>query len=202
MARYNGPKQRLQRRIGEDLGLKTNSLKTARRLSIKPGQHGAKRRRKPSDYSIQLKEKQKIKYMYGILERQLRKLFEKASTNPTATGVALLVLLERRLDNAVYRLGFAPTRAAARQLVSHNHVLVNKKKMNIPSYQVKVGDMIELKSKARNIPAIKDIMEDESVRVPKWLDKKGYIGKIKSLPERENIDQHINEQLIVEFFNR
>lgn len=140
MARHIGPKQKLQRQIGEDLGLKTNALKTARRLATRPGQHGAKGRRKLSNYGVQLKEKQKLKYIYGILEKQLRATYEEASKNPAATGTAMLSFLERRLDNVVYRLGFAPTRAAARQLVNHDHFTVNGKKMNIPSYRVKVGD--------------------------------------------------------------
>jgi len=202
MARYTGPKQRLQRKIGEDLGLKTNGLKTAKRLMIRPGQHGAKRRRKLSDFGVQLKEKQKVKLIYGILEKQLRKLFNQASKNPTDTGSALLTLLERRLDNVVYRLGMAPTRAASRQLVAHNHVLVNKKKMNIPSYQVSVDDVVELKGKASKIPVVSECLKSESTTIPRWLKRKGYVGKVDRLPVRDDIENKIQEQLIVEFYNR
>src|SRR3990172_7332401 len=153
MARHSGPKQRLQRQVGEDLGLKTNALKTARRLNTRPGQHGTKRR-KLSQYGIQLKEKQKIKYLYGLMEKQLHRLYSQASKNPLATGAALLSFLERRLDNVVYRLGWAPTRAAARQMVVHEHVTVNGQKMNIPSYSVKVNDVITLKDRSAKIPVV------------------------------------------------
>lgn len=201
MARHTGPKNKLARRIGEDLGLKTNALKVARRLNILPGQHGAKGRRKVSNYGIQLKEKQKVKYIYGVLEKQLRKLYTEASKNPTATGSALLSLLERRLDNTVYRLGFAPTRPAARQLVSHNHVQVNGKKMDVPSYQVKVGDVISLKSKATNIPAVADLLQDAPA-IPEWLKVKSSVGTVDRLPQRSDITENIQEQLIVEYYSR
>jgi small subunit ribosomal protein S4 len=202
MARYIGPKQRLQRQIGEDLGLKTNALKTAKRITIRPGQHGQKMRRKISDYGRQLKEKQKVKYIYGILERQIRKVYEQASKDVTSKGAALLTLLERRLDNVVYRLGFASTRAAARQYVAHNHVLVNNKKMNIPSYQVKVDDVVSLKPKAVKIPAIDEQLKKDADGVPSWLLRKAVIGKIVRLPERDDIKEGIEEQLIVEFYSR
>lgn len=201
MARHTGPKNKLQRRIGEDLGLKTNALKVARRLTILPGQHGAKGRRKVSNYGQQLKEKQKVKYIYGILEKQLRKLYTIASKNPTATGAALLSLLERRLDNVVYRMGWAPTRAAARQLVSHNHVQVNGTKLNVPSYQVKVGDVINLKSKTTKIPVVADLMKEQPA-APEWLKVKGAAGTIARLPQRDDIQESISEQLIVEYYSR
>jgi small subunit ribosomal protein S4 len=201
MARYSGPKNKMQRRIGEDLGLKTNALKTARRIKIRPGQHGAKSRRKLSDYGVQLQEKQKVKYIYGILEKQLHRLYKEASKNPTATGSALLSLLERRLDNTIYRLGWAPTRAAARQLVAHNHVMVNDKKMNIPSYQVKVSDVISLKTKSAKIPAIADAMKRE-IATPEWLEVKGTVGKVVQLPRRDDVTENIEEQLIVEYYSR
>jgi len=201
MARHIGPKQKLQRQIGEDLGLKTNALKTARRLATRPGQHGAKGRRKLSNYGVQLKEKQKLKYIYGILEKQLRATYEEASKNPAATGTAMLSFLERRLDNVVYRLGFAPTRAAARQLVNHDHFTVNGKKMNIPSYRVKVGDIIVMKAKTAKIPAVAESMKEDR-SVPAWLEVKASTAKISKLPVREDIVEKVDEQLIVEYYNR
>jgi small subunit ribosomal protein S4 len=202
MARYTGPRNKLARSIGEDLGLKSNSLKITRRLSIRPGQHGAKGRRKLSDYGIQLREKQKIKYIYGILEKQLRSLYDTASKNPTATGAALLSLLERRLDNVVYRLGWAPTRAAARQLVNHGHVRVSNKKMNIPSYQVTVDDVINLTDGALKIPAVADLVKEESGQAVAWIEKKGAVAKVARLPERTDIQETIEEQLVVEYYSR
>jgi len=201
MARYIGPKQRLQRQIGEDLGLKTNALKTARRLANRPGQHGAKGRRKISNYGIQLKEKQKLKYIYGILEKQLRAVYEVASRNPAATGTAMLSSLERRLDNVVYRLGWAPTRASARQLVNHNHFTLNGKKMNIPSYQVHVGDVLTMKVKTAKIPAVAEAMKQEAV-LPAWLESKNGAAHVTKLPGREDITEKVEEQLIVEYYNR
>lgn len=201
MARHIGPKQKLQRQIGEDLGLKTNALKTARRLATRPGQHGAKGRRKLSNYGVQLKEKQKLKYIYGILEKQLRATYEEASKNPAATGTAMLSFLERRLDNVVYRLGFAPTRAAARQLVNHDHFTVNGKKMNIPSYRVQVGDVIVMKAKTAKIPAVAESMKEDH-SVPAWLEVKASTAKISKLPVREDMVEKVDEQLIVEYYNR
>ncbi|MFZ5376444.1 MAG: 30S ribosomal protein S4 [Patescibacteria group bacterium] len=202
MARYTGPKHKLQRQIGEDLGLLSNSLKSARRLNQRPGQHGAKGHRKMSNFGTQLKEKQKIKYIYGVLEKQLRKLYEKASKNPTATGAALLSLLERRLDNVVYRAGWAPTRAAARQMVSHNQLTVNEKKMGIPSYAVKVGDVIVLKSKATKIPVVSELLKVENPVVPAWLERKQAALKVSRLPERDDIVEKLDEQLVVEYYSR
>ncbi|PIX81868.1 MAG: 30S ribosomal protein S4 [Candidatus Pacebacteria bacterium CG_4_10_14_3_um_filter_34_15] len=201
MARYIGPKNKLARKIGEDLGLKTNALKVARRLTSKPGQHGAKSRRKTSDYGTQLNEKQKVKYIYGILERQLRKLYTEASKNPTATGAALLSLLERRLDNAIYRLGWTGTRAAARQLASHSHIRINGKKMDVPSYQVKVNDIISLTSKGMKIPLISEAIKENSSKVT-WLEQKGAVAKVSRLPERTDVTESIEEQLIVEYYSR
>lgn len=201
MARYTGPRNKLARKIGEDLGLKSNPLKVARRLSIRPGQHGAKSRRKLSDYGVQLKEKQKVKFIYGILEKQLRRLYADASKNPTATGAALLTLLERRLDNVVYRLGWANTRAAARQIVSHGHIQVNGKKMNVPSYRVQVHDVISLTNRGTKIPAVAEAIKEESA-APAWLSGKSGAAKITRLPEREDIAETIEEQLIVEYYSR
>lgn len=201
MSRYTGPKNKLARRIGEDLGLKTNALKVAKRINIGPGMHGKKMKKKLSDYGTQLKEKQKLKYIYGITEKQLRKLYELATKTPTATGSALLQLLERRLDNVVYRMKFAPTRSSARQLVSHGHFTVNKKKMNIPSYQVSLEDIIELKPSASKIPAVSDSMKNPAAS-SKWVEVKGSMGKIVQLPNRDDVDGAINEQLIVEWYSR
>jgi len=201
MARYNGPKHKLQRKVGVDLGLKTNALRTGRRLNIRPGQHGQRGRRKISDYGLQLKEKQMVKYLYGILEKQLRRQYEEASKNPTATGAALLSLLERRLDNVIYRLGWAPTRAAARQMVNHTHVQVNGKKMGIPSYQVKVDDVINLKDSARRIPVVAELLKEPPTQ-PAWLERKAMVAKVARLPMRKDILEEINEQLIVEYYSR
>lgn len=201
MARYIGPKNKLARKIGEDLGLKSNPLKVSRRLMVKPGQHGHKGSRKLSDFGTQLKEKQKLKYIYGILEKQLRKLYEKASTDPTATGSGLLSLLERRLDNVVYRLGWAPTRAAARQLVSHGHVRVNNRKMNVASHRVQVKDVISLTDKAMKVPAVSDMLKQEYAPAP-WLQRKQAVGSVARLPERGDITEVIEEQLVVEYYSR
>ncbi len=202
MARYTGPKQRLQRQVGEDLGLKTNALKTAKRINVKPGQHGAKRHRRLSDYGLQLQEKQKLKYIYGILEKQLKKLYHQAESSPLGTGPALLAFLERRLDNVVYRLGWAPTRASARQLTAHHHVMVNGKKMSVPSYEVKEGDVIQLKEKATNIPVVAEGLKDDSYNPPEWLERKHNVGKVLRLPEKDEVDEKVDVQLIVEFYSR
>lgn len=201
MARYIGPKNKLARKIGEDLSLKTNSLKVAKRLTILPGQHGAKGRRKVSDFGKQLKAKQKVKYMYGVLEKYLKKQYNEASKNPTATGSALLSLLERRLDNVVYRLGWAPTRASARQIVNHNHIQINGKKMNIPSYQVQSGDVLMVKVKSAQSPYLAMRLKEEQI-IPAWLEAKGAAAKVTRLPEREDVKESIEEQLIVEYYSR
>jgi len=203
MARYTGPKNRLARAAGRDLGLKTNTTKLDRRLSVPPGQHGPKGKRgKASDYSVQLKEKQKVRYMYGVLEKQFSRYYEEARKNPKATGVRLLQLLELRLDNVVYRLGLASTRTAARQFVTHGHVLVNNEKVDIPSFQIKSGDTVTLKSSFLENPMVKPLLDSKKVIVPKWLEKKAAVGKVVREPERDEIDQDISEQLIVEFYSR
>ncbi|MEP7167696.1 MAG: 30S ribosomal protein S4 [Candidatus Woesebacteria bacterium] len=201
MARYTGPKQRLQRSMGEDLGLKTNSVKTQRRLAVPAGQHGKKGRKKVSDYGLQLREKQKVKIIYGILEKQMEKNYQVATKTPASTGAALLKLLERRLDNVVFRLGFAPTRAAARQLVSHNHIRVNGEKVTIPSYLIKVGDVVSIKDKSASIPIVAALLKDQKA-VPAWLERQATSGKVARFPERDEIDYEVNEQLIVEFYSR
>jgi small subunit ribosomal protein S4 len=202
MSRYTGSKNKLARRIGEDLGLKTNAAKVARVITNRPGQHGAKGRKKLSDFGVQLKEKQKLKYIYGVTEKQLRRLYDVATKNPTATGAAMLGLLERRLDNVVYRLGWATTRAAARQIVCHNHIVVNGKKMNIPSYSVNLGDVITVKGTSAESKVFGDRLKEISKEVPAWMERKGAAGKVGRYPERNEIREAIEEQLIVEYFSR
>ncbi|HSX58307.1 MAG TPA: 30S ribosomal protein S4 [Candidatus Saccharimonadales bacterium] len=209
MARYTGPKFRLDRREGTNLQLKGKRSASQKhplnkKGAVPPGQHGQKGTgRKTSDYGTQLREKQKVKRMYGILERQFRRYYEKASKKKGATGEALLQLLEARLDNIVYRLGFAASRAQARQLTSHGHVLVNGKKVNIPSYSVQTGDVISLKDKANNFLLVKEASaEIDKDKLPEWLEKKALVGKLNRLPAREEIAAEINEQAIVEFYSR
>lgn len=201
MARYIGPKNRLNRKLGEDLGLKSNALKSAKRLTIKPGQHGAKGRRKMSDFGIQLQQKQKLKYIYGVLEKQLHNIYDEATRQTTATGATLLSFLERRLDNVIYRLGWAPTRAAARQLVSHNHVLVDDKKLNIPSYRLNVGQKVSLTSKTHSIPGFSERLE-KAVSQVDWLTQKQGKATVTRLPQRDDVKETIDEQLVVEYFSR
>lgn len=201
MARYTGPKNKLSRKVGEDLGLKSNAIKTSRRLMIRPGQHGTKGRRKMSDFGVQLKEKQKVKFIYGILEKQLSQLYVLASRNPASTGSILLSLLERRLDNVIYRAGWTATRAAARQLVAHGHVLVNGKKLTSPSYRVEVEDVVSLRPASTNIPTVAERLKDLKVS-GEWLEVKGAGLKISRYPERKDIQENINEQLIVEYYSR
>lgn len=206
MARYTGPKNRLARREGIDLGLKTVGSKAhasvLRRLSIVPGAHGVKGRRKISDYGHQLREKQKVKRMYGLLERQFRKMFERAKKWKGNTGEKLLEFMERRLDNTVYRLGFAPTRGLSRQMVTHGHVLVNGKKLSIPSALVFINDVITLGTKGLAIPAVQKVLEDDTFKPPEWLTRKGPAGKVARLPQRGDIHEDISEQLIVEYYSR
>ena len=206
MARYTGPKNKLARREGIDLGLKTPGSsaheRLIRRLKIIPGQHGQKGRRKTTDYGLQLREKQKVKRMYGMLERQFRRYFEIASRESGNTGEALLTQLERRLDNVVYRLNLAPTRASARQFVTHGHITVDGKKVNIPSFLVREGMVINPKAKILDIPLVKKLLEDKEPNISTWLTRKGPVGKVLRLPKREDISEDINEQLIIEFYSR
>lgn len=206
MARYTGPKNRLSRRENIDLGLKTagtnGHARLLRRLNVPPGQHGAKGRRKISSYGLQLREKQRAKTMYGVMERQFRRYFSQAIKKRGATGEVLLQLLETRLDNVVYRLGFAPTRAAARQLVSHGHVRINTKKVQIPSYQVSEDAIVSLKEKSMEMPVVKELLANKEPLIPAWLSRQGPVGKVIGLPKRQDIDVLLNEQLIVEFYSR
>ncbi|OGJ41180.1 MAG: 30S ribosomal protein S4, partial [Candidatus Pacebacteria bacterium RIFOXYB1_FULL_44_10] len=197
-----GPKNRLARRVLQDIGLKSNSAKVAKRITVLPGLHGKMGRRKSSEYAEQLLEKQKVKHMYGLLEKQFRKQYELATRNPSSTGKVLLISLERRLDNVIFRLGFANTRAGARQLVNHEHVLVNDKKVSIPSYSVKKGDVIRLTDKTLKMPVVADLLKEKKVSTSTWLKREGAVGMVATLPEREDIDAGINEQLIIEFYSR
>ena len=202
MSRYTGPKTRLSRKFGEDLSLKTNAAKTARRLMQAPGQHTTKTRRKTSQYGIQLKEKQKVKALYGLTEKQLVRSYKEAAAKITNTGITLLSFLERRFDNVIYRAGFAPTRAAARQLVNHGHFYVNGKKMDIPSYRVNINDVISVRPSSTSINIISDAIKNNDKTDLGWLKIKAGVIKIETLPVRENILETIDEQLIVEFYSR
>jgi small subunit ribosomal protein S4 len=175
------------------------------RRSYPPGEHGQRRGRKISDYGVQLREKQKVKRMYGLSEKQFRLFFERAERQQGITGTNLLVLLERRLDNIVYRLGFVNSRVQGRQFVRHNHFLVNGQKVNIPSFVVKIGDQIELREKSKKIQAIQDSLEAVVRRgIPQWLDleKDQLKGLIKAFPTREDLTMPIQEQLIVELYSK
>lgn len=206
MGRYLGPKNRLARKEGIDLGLKTVGSKAhaslLRRLNIPPGQHGPKGKRKQSEFGIQLREKQKVKRMYGVLERQFRRYYLMARKSRANTGDMLIQFLERRLDNTLFRLGLTPTRTSARQFVSHGHILVNGKKVNIPSYLVRPDEVVAIKPKAAEIPAIKKSLEDKTFAPPEWLERKGPAGKIVRLPERSDVKEDINTQFIVEHYSR
>lgn len=206
MARYIGPKCKLSRRAGMDLLLKSRarSLETKCKLETRPGQHGAVKPRL-SDYANQLAEKQKLKRMYGVLERQFRNYYLKASGGKGATGLNLLRFLEARLDNVVYRMGFASTRSEARQLVGHKAIEVNGKPVNIPSYQVAVGDVITVREKSKNqLRIAASLTLASQVGFPDWLDvdEKGLKGTFKSAPERGQIVPDINENLVVELYSK
>ena len=201
MARYTGPKSRIARRFGEPI---FGPDKVLQRRNFPPGQHGQNRRRKTSEYGIQLREKQKAKYTYGVLEKQFRNLFEKASSMKGITGEILLQLLESRLDNVVYRLGVAPTRAAARQLVLHRHVTVNGAVVNIPSYQVQPGDVVGVREKSKSLEVIGDALAGFNHTKYPWIewDETVKAGKFLHVPAREDIPENIKEQLIVELYSK
>lgn len=203
MARYTGPKTKKARAFGEAI---YGFDKSFERKKYPPGQHGNTRRRKQkSDYALQLMEKQKAKYTYGVLERQFRNLFEEANRRKGVTGEVLLQLLEARLDNTVFRLGIAPTRRAARQLVTHKHITVNGVLTNIPSYQLRAGDVVAVRGRSQNLIVIKDSVGAKSdVRKFPWIEFNAdkMQGVFLSYPERENIPEKINEQLIVELYSK
>lgn len=206
MARYRGPVGKISRRLG--LGLTEKGQRVLNKRPFPPGQHGpSARRRQVSDYGLQLLEKQKARYMYGVLERQFRRTFEKAQRYPGETGAHLFILLERRLDNVVYRLGLAITRSQARQLVSHGHITVNRRKTNIPSFTVKVGDVVAVRPESRRLQYFKNLVDSGEVgrqRPADWLrlNAADLSGEVVALPRREDAEQGINEQLIVEFYSR
>lgn len=200
MARYTGPKDRLSRRENFDLFGKGGKLT---RLNVTPGVHGPKgSMRGPSQYGRQLREKQKVKRLYGVLEKQFRRYILEALKTKGNTTEVLFSLLERRLDNVIFRLKFAATRPQARQLVGHRHVLVNGKVLNIPSYQVQAGDAIALDGKAVEIASVKKLLEAKDINLPEWLKRKGPVGSVVRLPVRNDVIEPINEQDIIEYYSR
>ncbi len=203
MARNIGSVVKQSRKLG--VALSNKAAKFMERRPYGPGQHGKGRRQKVSEYGLQLKEKQKMKYIYGVLERQFRNYFEKATHMKGKTGDNLVKLLEQRLDNVIYRLGFAPTRRAARQLVSHGHFKVNSQKVNIPSYQVKAGETISVREKSKQLDIIHNAMKrvkDASMYSWVSLDKAAVTGTFLRIPEREEIPLLANEQLVVELYSK
>src|SRR3989344_3245808 len=200
MARYTGPKDRLSRRESFDIFGKGAKLT---RITVPPGVHGPKGfSRSQSQYGRQLREKQKVKRIYGIMEAQFRRYVDEAFKTKGNTGEKLLSLLERRLDNIVFRLGFTPTRLLARQLVSHRHVLVNGKRVNIPSYRVRVGETVSLLPRAAAIPAVATVLEEEDKKIPAWLKRKAIVGLMEKEPMSEDVTEPISIQDIVEFYSR
>ena len=201
MARYTGPKTKIARKFGEPI---FGPDKVLQKRNYPPGQHGQNKRRKTSEYGVQLREKQKAKYTYGVLEKQFRNLFEKASKMKGITGEILLQLLESRLDNVVYRLGIAPTRAAARQIVLHRHITVNGKVVNIPSYHVLPGDVVGVREKSKSLEVIGDSLAGFNHTKYPWIewDETLKAGKLLHVPAREDIPENIKEQLIVELYSK
>lgn len=205
--RYNGPRNRIARRENMDLGLKTPGSKShaslLKKINILPGQHGAKGRRKKSEYHRQLREKQKLRFSFGVTETQMKKYFNNASKKRGNTAVFLSEILERRLDNVLYRLGFTPTRPAARQLVTHGHIAVNGKTVRIPSYQVKTNDVITFaKDESKKIPYIDVYRTQADIILPSWLEVKKDEGTMASQPDSSLIEKQVNLRLVVEFYSR
>jgi len=208
MARYRGPVEKIERRLGVDLGLKGERRLAGKSALLKrnyaPGQHG-QRRAKISDYGLQLREKQKAKFMYGISEKQMRRAYKEAAANEGNTGSIMIQLLERRLDNVVYRMGFATTRSFARQLTTHGHVLVDGKRVDIPSYRVKAGQKIEIREKTKNNPQVVRAVElTAQTGIVEWVDvdKDKKFGIFTRIPEREEISIPVEERLIVELYSK
>lgn len=201
MARYTGPKTRIARKFGEAI---FGPDKVLSKKNYPPGQHGNSRRRKTSEYGMQLREKQKAKYTYGVLEKQFRNLFEKASKSKGITGEVLLQMLECRLDNVVYRLGIAPTRAAARQLVSHKHIVVDGDVVNIPSYSVKPGQIVGVRERSKSLEVIDNALAGFNHSKYPWIeyDENLKAGKLLHVPERADIPENIKEHLIVELYSK
>jgi len=208
MARYIGPTCKLARREGADLSLKSpaRALDSKCKFEQKPGQHGASKKARLSDYAVQLREQQKVKRIYGLLERQFRNVYPKATNEKGNTGENLLRILESRLDNIVYRMGFAVTRAQARQLVSHKAIKVNGKSVNLPSYQVKAGDEVIIAERSRKQLRVQESLNlsQEMDLVPGWMevDSKTMAGTLKAMPERSDLPSDINENLIVELYSK
>lgn len=201
MARYTGPKHKLARKVGVNLLDKTsNSLQ--RRLNVPPGVHGKKRKRRLSEYGLQMKEKQKAKITYGLLEKQLKNLVKAVQTKKGETGEMILSLLETRLDNLVYRLGFAKTRMNARQFVSHGHILVNGKKVTIPSYQVKIDSEIAVAQKIKDNSQVLSAMEEKEGNVLPFLKKNKLSGKLIRMPKKDDLEIPFDMQLIIEYYSR
>lgn len=201
MARYTGPKARISRRFNEPI---LGESKALQKKNYPPGQHGKGKKRKQSEYAVQLAEKQKAKFIYGVLERQFENIFDKASRKKGVTGEVLLQMLESRLDNTVYRLGIAPTRRAARQLVVHKHIVVNGDVVNIPSVNLRPGDSIGVREKSKSLEAITYSLSVQSAKKYNWLEWDGHelLGKLINLPLRQDIPENINEQLIVELYSK
>ncbi|SHN17839.1 small subunit ribosomal protein S4 [Cyclobacterium lianum] len=201
MARYRGPKAKIARKFGEPI---EGQSKVLQKKNYPPGMHGRGRRKKQSEFAIQLMEKQKAKYIYGVLERQFAKMFNIASRKKGVTGENLLQLLEGRLDNTVFRLGIAPTRRGARQLVSHKHILVNGNVVNIPSFLLKPGDVVAVREKSKSLEAITESLRGRGTTRYSWLewDNGSLSGKFVSVPLREDIPENIKEQLIVELYSK
>ena len=201
MARYTGPKTKIARKFGEPI---FGPDKVLSKKNYPPGQHGNTRRRKTSEYGIQLREKQRAKYTYGVLEKQFRLTFEKAARSRGITGEVLLQLLESRLDNVVFRLGIAPTRAAARQLVTHRHITVNGSVVNIPSYSLRPGEIVGVREKSKSLLVISNALTGFNHSKYPWLewDQSSLSGKYLHLPERADIPENIKEQLIVELYSK
>ncbi len=205
--RYTGPKNRIARRENMDLGLKTPgsnaNASLLKKINVLPGQHGAKGRRKKSEHSRQLREKQKLRYSFGVTESQLKRYFDIASKKRGNTAVTLSEILERRLDNVVYRLGFAPTRAAARQLVNHGHVAVNGKIVKVASYAVNEKDAITFAdAETKKIPYIEAYMAQNEVILPEWLEVKKDTGTLTGIPDSSLIEKQVNLRLVIEFYSR
>ncbi len=201
MARFIGPKTKVARKFGEAI---YGPDKVFEKKNYPPGQHGLNRRRKTSEYGTQLKEKQKAKYTYGLLERQFSNLFKKAKRSKGVTGEVLLGLLESRLDNVVYRLGIAPTRAAARQLVGHRHITVDGEVVNIPSYTLKAGQIIGVREKSKSLEVIASSLTSSNVQRYGWMewDRHTMTGRFLNMPERSDIPENIKEQLIVDLYSK
>jgi len=201
MARYTGPKAKISRRFGEAI---EGHSKALQKKNYPPGMHGRGRRKKQSEYAIQLSEKQKAKYIYGVFERQFAKMFDIASRKSGITGENLLQLLEARLDNTVYRLGISPTRRGARQLVSHKHILVNGELVNIPSYTLKPGDVVSVRERSKSLEAITNSLAGRGTQRYSWLewDNASMAGKFVTVPGRDDIPENIKVQLIVELYSK